>query len=352
MSFDSMTSSPMGLLVRTLRVSLFVAALSSASGCAPPPKPPECPETKSAKLATSSTLRPAVKTREPTPTRTDNKPHPTSRRRIARVSRYASQQVGLTRQQKQSIRNHCPFGAPALAPQWEHGPTQVVARGGYALRHSSVDLIPLWVCEGLTKAQLDGPLKRPESDLFKPDPELPEGERSERSDYKRSGYDRGHLAPSADQTVDVQLQAETFFLSNVAPQVGVAFNRNVWKTLEGKARDWIRDAGSGYVITGPIFYDPKEDDPATADGFVDYFVIGANGVAVPTHFYKVVVVQRAGKTEAIGFVFENRRHESPHDFPSFIKSLDWIEEHTGLNFMPDLNPVDERRIERQPSVMW
>ena len=160
------------------------------------------------------------------------------------------------------------------------------------------------------------------------------------------------MAPSADQTVDVRLQAETFFLSNMAPQVGSGFNQHVWKQLEEKARDWIRAAGRGHIITGPIFYDPAEEDPATADGQIEYTIIGDNAVAVPTHFYKIVVVPDAGQPKAIAFVFENRKHRSPHDWPSFIRSIDWIEERTGLDFMPELNPVEQRRLESQPATMW
>lgn len=277
---------------------------------------------------------------------------PRSVRRVARYSRYAPQQHGLTPEQQRSIRANCPDGAPAEDPSWDHGPTQIVARDGYALRHSAVDRIPLWVCEGIAKAQLDGPLHRPDNEPFGPDPELPAGQRAELSDYKRSGFDRGHMAPSADQTVDARLQAETFFLSNMAPQVGSGFNQHVWKQLEEKARDWIRDAGKGYVITGPIFYDPKEEDPATADGQIEYTIIGDNAVAVPTHFYKIVVAQKAGRRQAIAFVFENRKHASPHDWPSFIRAIDWIEARTGLDFMPDLDPVEQQRLESQPALMW
>lgn len=334
---------------------LVFVGLVGCGGSAPPPlrgsSPPLPPPPVAGVPPTAAPIEApiAAPTAEVGPT-ADHAPRAV--RRLARHSRYAPRQSGLTPAQRRSIQVNCPDGAPREAPSWGHGPTQIVARDGYALRHSAVDLIPLWVCEGVAKAQVDGPLRRPRNEPFGPDPEIPKGQRAELADYKRSGFDRGHMAPSADQTVDARRQAETFFLSNMAPQVGSGFNQHVWKQLEDKAREWIRAAGKGHIVTGPIFYDPEEDDPATADGQIEYTIIGDNAVAVPTHFYKIVVVTEGGRRKAIAFVFENRKHRSPHDWPSFIQSIDWIEERTGLDFMPDLNPVEQQRLESQPAAMW
>jgi len=206
------------------------------------------------------------------------------RRARRAVQGAAVPQYALTPAQAASFAANCPEGAPALEPTWDHGPVRAVGRTGYALVHSSVDLIPLVVCERITVAQISGPLPRPDPGPFAPDPALPESERSELADYRGSGYDRGHMAPSADQTVSATLQAETFYLSNIAPQVGVGFNQHSWARLESTVREWLRTRGGGWILTGAIFYDPSEDDPATRDGIIDYFTIGTNAVAVPTHF--------------------------------------------------------------------
>lgn len=102
-------------------------------------------------------------------------------------------------------------------------------------------------------------------------------------------------------------------------------------------RDWAIASRSAYILTGGFFYDPAEENPNTADGIIDYSTIGPGTVAVPTHFYKIVVTQDGGgHARAIAFVAENRRYSQPFDFAALIKSIDWIEERTGLNFMPDL----------------
>ncbi len=191
-------------------------------------------------------------------------------------------------------------------------------------------------------------------DNFAPDPKVPAADRAELKDYEGSGYDRGHQAPAADFKSSQKLTDESFYLSNMAPQVGAGFNRAVWAHLEDFVREKIKENGSGYVITGPLYYDPAEDDPKTADGIVKMKWIGRGRVAVPTHFFKIMVLPKpGGKASCVGFVLENKKHPTgaPHNFSQYIKSVDWIEERAGINFMPDLNPQKERELEAKPGLL-
>ena len=250
----------------------------------------------------------------------------------------------------QRIAQNCPFGLPKTNPKWTLGPTRYIARDGYVLQHSSLDKIPLWVCEHVTKEQLHGSATR--SGKFAPDPLLAGQPRAELADYRGSGYDRGHQAPAGDFNADQRLKDETFYLSNMAPQVP-ALNQQAWADLEDRVRDCIESFGGGYIITGGFFYDAKEDDPQTADGAIDYWVTGPHAVAVPTHFYKIVVVRDAGGSwQATAFVMENRAYHKPYHFDQYVKSVDWVEEHTGLDFMPDLDPLEEQRLEGSPAALW
>ncbi|HEU5171624.1 MAG TPA: DNA/RNA non-specific endonuclease [Gemmatimonadales bacterium] len=270
--------------------------------------------------------------------------------RVAPRTALAAEQANFTEAELQLIAKHCPLGRPRLDPDFGHGPTRFVIREGFVLQHSSRDKIPLWVCEGISTAQLVGSLQRAEA--FKPDPRLPAGERSELKDYRGSGYDRGHMAPAADQSVDEELKRETFFLSNMAPQKN-NLNAQVWAALEAKARDWLLARGGGFIITGPIFYDPAEEDPATADGLINFFEIGPGKVAVPTHFYKLVVARSdAGELTGIGFVLEHRPYPRPFDFAPLIRTIDWIEQQTGIDFMPDLGAVNEGPMESTVPELW
>jgi endonuclease G len=238
------------------------------------------------------------------------------------------------------IAKNCIEGMPTLAPNLQ-AEVRVIRRRGYVLAHSSTRKVALWVAEAIPRDQLDGPAER--RDNFRVDPELPEAERSRDSDYAGSGFDRGHQAPAEDFTLDQELMDESFYLSNMAPQVGVGFNRHVWADLEAWARDVVRKRGIAWVITGPLFL--EEEGRA----------IGAGRVAVPSHFYKVVVTRgEAEALEAIAFVLENRAHtaEERRDLARFIRAIDWVEEKGGLDVMPRLPPTEEERLERRAAEMW
>jgi endonuclease G len=255
-------------------------------------------------------------------------------------------QAGLSPAEKAAIEKNCYAGKPVVLKAT--GKPLLIAREGYVLTHSPFLRGPIWVSEGITASQLVGSGNR--QDNFAPDPKVPPADRAELRDYEGSGYDRGHQAPAADFKSSQKLTDESFYLSNMAPQVGAGFNRAVWAHLEDFVRERIKENGSGYVITGPLYYDPAEDDPRTADGIVKVKWIRRR-VAVPTHFFKIMVLPKpGGKASCVGFVLENRKHPtgSPHDFSQYIKSVDWIEERAGINFMPDLDPLKERELEGKP----
>jgi len=248
----------------------------------------------------------------------------------------------------------CLFGMPAHESDWERGSTRVVVRAGYALEHADVEKIPVWVCERVKKAHTSGTADRNRCS-FKPEYEIAKGARAELADYKGSGFDRGHQAPAADFKYDQDRMRESFVLSNVAPQVGSGFNRGIWRVLEQRVRACVDCRGEVYVITGPLFCAPDEDGPQAA-----HESIGQNRVAVPTHFYKILVARNvAGAWEAVAFVLENQKHakekDAEYSFAGYVKPIDWIEETTGLNFMPDLDtddPALEERLERKANPVW
>jgi endonuclease G, mitochondrial len=262
-------------------------------------------------------------------------------------------QASLTPAEQALVDQHCAEGAPRVLAKEAIGPTQLVIHNGYVLEHSSVNKIPLWVCEAVTRDQVSGNV--PRTNPFRPDPQLAVGLRAELKDYKGSGFDRGHQAPAGDQTVDKTLKDETFFLSNMAPQVG-ALNQRAWAALEDLVRSWIADEKieNAKIVTGGFFFDPKEDDPARATGVIEIHTIGAGHVAVPTHFFKIVVAQFAGESQsrAIAFVMDNGAQKTPFDFAKDIVAIEWLEERTGLNFMPLLTGPEKDRLEHAPSPMW
>lgn len=152
--------------------------------------------------------------------------------------------------------------------------------------------------------------------------------RATNKDFKNSGFDRGHLAAAANHRHSQNAMGQTFYLSNISPQVGKGFNRNIWNDLEKYIRAIARKSRNVYVCTGPLYLPRSENDGKT---YVKYQVIGLNNVAVPTHFFKVVVIENNdGHFEMLSYLLPNK--EIPNDTPLkyFLVPPDTIERAAGF----------------------
>lgn len=203
---------------------------------------------------------------------------------------------------------------------------------------------PHWVAEHITPESLarrDGDRK---SSVFVEDGAIPEKFRAKLKDYFRSGYDRGHQVPAADCKWSQAAMNETFFLSNMCPQVGEGFNRDYWAHFEDFCRRLTTRYPSVRIVTGPLYL-PKRD-PADGKWYVKYEVIGnPPNVAVPTHFYKVIFAEdgRDGGNVALGaFVLPNAKIPNDKPLTDFEVPLEVVERASGLEFAQNL-PVARRR---------
>ncbi|PND37384.1 endonuclease [Paucibacter aquatile] len=143
----------------------------------------------------------------------------------------------------------------------------------FAVLHSGATKTPVFAAQRLNRQALGG-IKRQKSDRFFADARLPRTERAELEDYKRSGYSRGHLAPSGDMATEVAL-AQSFSLANMVPQ-SIRHNSGAWSKIEQDTRKYVlRAQGDVYVITGAVFAGSNTR-------------IGDNGVHVPSHLFKLV----------------------------------------------------------------
>ncbi|KAK7872798.1 hypothetical protein R5R35_011921 [Gryllus longicercus] len=154
--------------------------------------------------------------------------------------------------------------------------------------------------------------------------------RSVNKDYKGSGFDRGHLAAAGNHKSSQKHIEQTFFLSNMAPQVGEGFNRHAWNRLERHVRKLTKVYPNVYVCTGPLYLPRKEADGKT---YIKYQVIGANSVAVPTHFFKVIVGEREDKAlEMEAYVMPNQAISDDTPLHVYQVPPDSIERAAGLLF--------------------
>ena len=222
--------------------------------------------------------------------------------------------TSLTAQQQAYAKRHLSLGKPQAV--FER------VREGYTLAEDGRLKIPVWVQYSLRPADLDGPAER--TDDFAADTSIPAGGRSELSDYYLSGFDRGHMAPAEDMTRDARVMSECFLLSNMAPQIGAGFNNGIWKSLENAVRGW----GELTIIAGPVF--------AVENDTVKYGTIGDNHVAVPTHFYKIVVdANDPQNIRALAFMIPHRKFVQGQ-YAEFLCTIDDIEKATGLDFLSAL----------------
>ena len=228
----------------------------------------------------------------------------------------------------QACDEHVGLGAPG-------GGGIALCRLGFALSFNGQNKVADWTSARLTAARLVKRAKR--SNDFRVDPDLAPGFRANLSDYRRSGYDRGHLVPAAAMAWDDQAMSESFLLSNIAPQVGPGFNRGIWRRLEASIRHWVRRRGSLIVVTGPLFEDERTRR------------IGDGGVAVPSHFFKIAY--DPARNDAIAFILPNKKIATP-TLPRFLVSIDEIEQRSRLDFFPLLDDGTETALEEtvQPAL--
>ena len=196
---------------------------------------------------------------------------------------------------------------------------QTVRHGRYTLCYSEKHEQPHWVAYDLSIDHLMCRARR--KDSFRTDPHIKTGS-ANLYDYRRSGYDRGHLAPAADFKCDMR---STFFMSNMSPQ-RPKFNRGVWKRLETWVRNQARFGIDLRVVTGPVLVDGLP-------------TIGYNLVSVPSLYYKVIL----SDDRAIGFIMPN--YKSKCRVESFAVSIDSVESLTGIDFFSDLPDSVEDELE-------
>lgn len=191
---------------------------------------------------------------------------------------------------------------------------EIISHTGYTLCYREEYEQAEWVCYELNRDKLNKAAKRQNN--FRPDPAV-STDSSTPEDYRKSGYDRGHLAPAADMAYDEVSMSESFFMSNMSPQAP-DFNRHIWAQLEKTVRDFAEFFGKVYIVTGPVL--EKEIYP----------VIGENNVAVPEYYYKVLLAFHDEKWIMLAFILPNQG--SDRSIWDYVVTVDEVEERTGIDF--------------------
>jgi len=227
-----------------------------------------------------------------------------------------------------SAQNGLKFGNPGCAVDLKD--REPANRKFFQLCHSYDLKVPLWVGYVLTKKDLDGPAERPSG--FKPD-KLLRHPGAKDSDYARSGFSRGHMAPAEDFARSKGAISSTFIFSNVVPQFQ-RVNGGRWAQLELMVRNLVRNAGTAYVFSGPIFEDAEVD------------TIGDGQVGIPTHTFKVVLAigPKADERKMYAVIMPNEDGVAG-DVNSFTTTVRAVEDKTGFDFFSSLDRDEQESLE-------
>jgi endonuclease G len=201
----------------------------------------------------------------------------------------------------------------------------LLVNSAYALSYNNRKGIANWVAWRLTKTD-SGDAERQND--FRPDPRLPGGWTIvDLRDYSSSGYERGHLCPSADRSSSSAINSETFLMTNIAPQVH-GLNGGPWEKLERYSRSMARRDANLYIIAGQ--YGSK--------GKIDGRII------IPSNFWKVIVVIENGGdissadsgTRVIAVDMPNDNAIETRNWRGFTVTVRSIEEKTGCDLLSNL----------------
>lgn len=209
---------------------------------------------------------------------------------------------------------------------------QILRRTAYTASYNSENRLPDWVAWHLTADHTTGTYGR-KGIKFREDEDVAEP-RATDADYYNSGYDRGHMCPSADCKWSEEAQLESFLFTNACPQVH-GLNAGDWNEIEQQCRRWAKEFGSLYIVSGPVFYRGSHKK------------IGRNKVVVPEAFFKVVLCME-GEPKAIGFIYKNVSGNRPKS--SYVNTVDEVERITGLDFFPALPDDVEERVESRTEL--
>lgn len=157
------------------------------------------------------------------------------------------------------------------------------------------------------------------------------------ADYKRSGFDRGHMAPAADFKWSPKAMEDTHYLTNICPQTH-KMNSGIWNTIEEKSRKWARRDSAVIIIAGPILTDymPRS--------------IGKSEIPVPERYFKVVFSPHRKRPQMVAFIVGN--NESRQDWTTLVTTVDAVEALTGYDFFSELPDDVEAELERTSKLEY
>ena len=194
-----------------------------------------------------------------------------------------------------------------------------------------------WSCYQMYPKNSGGNVGRYDGDPQYPyDPKLPREYYFDNDPFWRSGYDHGHIVPSADRQSTREVNMQTFYLTNMQPQRN-KFNAGLWAVMEQKLRDWnnnnFRDVL--YVCKG-----------GTIDKSYQILTRLSNGLIVPKYFFMAILCKNSQGYKALGFWVEHLNQDRSDDpLSQYVVNIDELEAKTGIDFFCNLSDEIENQVE-------
>lgn len=233
------------------------------------------------------------------------------------------------------------FATSLTAQSFDYTPSplngQVIEYEEFTTCYSNIYEQPLWVAYELTKEELELPSRKRLSKFIQ-DENVIDGSATHQ-DYTNTGFDRGHLSRAEYNKRSKESYKESYYTSNISPQIGVNFNRvgGDWYNLEELEKKFSLSLEIIYAVSGPVFKDNIE-------------VIGdKTSIVVPGYFYKAILSK--DKKHAIAFLLKHDNIDEASLWDCAI-TIDQLEGITGLNFFRMLDNKTERTIESELDIEY
>lgn len=178
-------------------------------------------------------------------------------------------------------------------------------------------------------------------DPFQEDSIIPAAYRTKLSDYKSTGYDRGHIVNSLDRLISQNANGQTYYLSNIQPQLN-KFNAQFWLNCEKLVHNWgtaLRADETLYIVKGGTTQvTTKVPNPFIADSRIK--------IPVPRYFFMAILKgnNTTKKYQAIALWAEHKENYSTNVRAAAI-SVDELEARTGIDFFHNLDDATEKDVE-------
>ena len=215
-----------------------------------------------------------------------------------------------------------------------------------------------WVAFTFDKTTCQDNVKR--TNAWGVDPKLPVDMQVQESQHKSDGFDKGHLCASEDRVYSKEANEQTFYYSNMSPQIA-DLNQGIWQKMEALVQSWGRSCTNDtydvvYVTKGGTMnellknYDgegKKGGDGKLPTTDKDGKTI--HGLACPKYYYMAILAEKDGGYQAIGLLVEHKvghpRKPSIEEMQSYVVSIDELEKKTGIDFFCNLNDMQENIVE-------